>query len=188
MISFVDKFILGDKDTGLQKMLKDKGITTVIPVGARAQWRRLYTAVAAALRGFNVIVPVDGMSGDGNNAYERSGRAYTLTTFGRFIQGNADPHRHDQVLACGFEALTSKFIIGEAANWRPPCFRASQSACCGSKVQPSELHLMSETAFETALAARTARDARRLHALRQMRGNLPDDAARPASAMPRRKR
>ncbi len=27
--AFVDKFMLGDKDTGLQKMLKDKGITTL---------------------------------------------------------------------------------------------------------------------------------------------------------------
>jgi Isochorismatase family len=31
--SFVDKFAIGDKDTGLQKILKDKGITTIIPVG-----------------------------------------------------------------------------------------------------------------------------------------------------------
>src|SRR5262249_18481995 len=32
--SFVDKFIDGDKDIGLQKLLNDKGITTVVPVGA----------------------------------------------------------------------------------------------------------------------------------------------------------
>src|SRR6185312_7384529 len=31
--SYVDKFMLGDKDTGLQKILKDKGITTLVPVG-----------------------------------------------------------------------------------------------------------------------------------------------------------
>jgi nicotinamidase-related amidase len=61
--SFVDKFILGDKDTGLQKMLKDKGITTVVPVGTVAHNGVLFTSVAAALRGFGVIVPVDGVSG-----------------------------------------------------------------------------------------------------------------------------
>src|SRR3981189_579437 len=50
--SFVDKFILGDKDTGLQKILKDKGITTVIPVSTAAHGGVLFTSVAAALRGF----------------------------------------------------------------------------------------------------------------------------------------
>ncbi len=66
--SFVDKFINGDKDTGLQKMLKDKGITTIVPVGTVAHNGVLFTSVGGAFRGFNVIVPVDGMSG--NNAYE----------------------------------------------------------------------------------------------------------------------
>ena len=61
--AFLDKFMLGDQDTGLQKILKDKGITTVIAVGTAAHGAVLYTASAAALRGFNVIVPVDGMSG-----------------------------------------------------------------------------------------------------------------------------
>jgi len=76
--SFVDKFINGDKDTGLQKLLKDKGITTVIPVGATSHNGVLFTSVGAAFRGFNVIVPVDGMSG--NNAYEDQVAAYTLTS------------------------------------------------------------------------------------------------------------
>ena len=69
VVSNADKFIFGDKDTGLQKMLKDKGITTVITVGTAANGAVLYTASAASLRGFNVIVPVDGMSGDGQNTY-----------------------------------------------------------------------------------------------------------------------
>jgi len=60
VISFVDKFMLGDKDTGLQKMLKDKGITTVVLVGSASHNGVLFTAVSAALRGFEVIVPVDG--------------------------------------------------------------------------------------------------------------------------------
>ena len=74
--SFVDKFTIGDKDTGLQKVLKDKGITTVIPVGTTPHNGVLFTSVAAAFRGFNPVVPVDGMSG--NNAYEDQAAAYIL--------------------------------------------------------------------------------------------------------------
>ena len=59
VISFVDKFILGDKDTGLQKMLKDKGITTIVLVGTASHNGVLFTSVTASLRGFDVIVPVD---------------------------------------------------------------------------------------------------------------------------------
>jgi nicotinamidase-related amidase len=55
-----DKFIGSD----LEKMLKDKGIKTVVALGTQAQTSVLHTAGAAALRGFNVIVPVDGMSSD----------------------------------------------------------------------------------------------------------------------------
>ena len=78
--AWVDKFILVDKDTGLEKMLKDKGITTVITVGTAAHGAVLYTSSAAALRGFNVIVPVDGMSGDGQNTYIEQYVAYNLTS------------------------------------------------------------------------------------------------------------
>jgi len=74
--SFVDKFATGDQDTGLQKILKDKGITTVVPVGTTPHNGVLFTSVAAAFRGFNPVVPVDGMSG--NNAYEDQAAAYIL--------------------------------------------------------------------------------------------------------------
>lgn len=53
-----DKFL----HTDLEKILKDKGIKTVIAVGTSANGAVLYTASGAALRGMNVIVPVDGMS------------------------------------------------------------------------------------------------------------------------------
>lgn len=79
VVAAVDKFILGDKDTGLEKMLKDKGITSVIAVGTAAHGAVLYTSSAAALRGFNVIVPVDGMSGDGQINYIEQAVAYILT-------------------------------------------------------------------------------------------------------------
>jgi nicotinamidase-related amidase len=55
-----DKFIASD----LEKTLKDKGIKTVVTMGTQAQTSVLHTAGAAALRGFKVIVPVDGMSAD----------------------------------------------------------------------------------------------------------------------------
>lgn len=76
--AFVDKFMLGDKDTGLQKLLKDKGITTLVPVGVSSHNGVLFTSVLAALRGYNVVVPVDGMAG--NNAYEDQLTAYTLSS------------------------------------------------------------------------------------------------------------
>ena len=78
VVAFVDKFILKDKDTGLQKMLKDKGITTVIPVGTAANGAVFFTASTASLRGFNVVVPLDGMSGDGQNTYIEQSVAYNL--------------------------------------------------------------------------------------------------------------
>lgn len=80
VVSFVDKFILGNKDTGLEKILKDGGITTVITVGTAAHGAVLYTSSAAALRGFNVIVPVDGISGPGENTYIEQYVAYNLTS------------------------------------------------------------------------------------------------------------
>jgi nicotinamidase-related amidase len=79
VVAWVDKFMLGDKDTGLEKMLKEKGITNVITVGTAVHGAVLCTASAAALRGFNVIVPVDGMSGDGQIAYDEQAVAYILT-------------------------------------------------------------------------------------------------------------
>ncbi len=54
-----DKFI----GTDLDKMLKDKGVTNVILVGTSADAAVLFTAGEAALWGFNVVAPVDGMSG-----------------------------------------------------------------------------------------------------------------------------
>ncbi len=61
-------------------MLKDKAITTVIPVGTAAHGAVLYTSSAAALRGFSVVVPVDGMSGDGQNTFIEQYVAYNLTS------------------------------------------------------------------------------------------------------------
>ncbi len=53
-----DKFL----NTDLEKILKEKGIKTVIVVGTAAEGAVLSTASGSALRGLKVIVPVNGMS------------------------------------------------------------------------------------------------------------------------------
>jgi nicotinamidase-related amidase len=68
-----DKFFRTD----LEKILKDKGITTVIVTGTAANGAVLFTAAGAALRGMNVIVPVDGMSS--SDAYADLSTAWTFT-------------------------------------------------------------------------------------------------------------
>ena len=60
--SFVDKFILGDKDTGLKQMLKARESQRSFRLAPR-RTMVLFTAVSAALRGYNVVVPVDGYRG-----------------------------------------------------------------------------------------------------------------------------
>ena len=56
--SKADKFL----NTDLEKILKDKGIQTVIVTGNSANAAVLYTGTGAALRGFKVVIPVDGLS------------------------------------------------------------------------------------------------------------------------------
>jgi len=53
-----DKFL----NTDLDKILKDRGIRTVIAVGTSSNGAVLFTASGAAFRGMSVIVPVDGMT------------------------------------------------------------------------------------------------------------------------------
>jgi nicotinamidase-related amidase len=53
----------GDKfsDNDVEKMLKDRGIDTVIIVGTSANSAVLYTTFGAVQRGFKPIVPIDGL-------------------------------------------------------------------------------------------------------------------------------
>lgn len=53
-----DKFL----NTDLEKILKEKGIQTVIVAGNSANAAVLYTGTGAALRGLKVVIPVDGIS------------------------------------------------------------------------------------------------------------------------------
>jgi len=72
VVSSLDKYI----GTDLEKILKDKGIQTVITVGTFAHGAVLTTASDSALRGFTVIVPLDGMSYD--NPYAEQYTAWHL--------------------------------------------------------------------------------------------------------------
>ena len=58
--SGVNKFY----QTNLEQVLKEKNIQTLIIVGTAAHGAVLYTASEAVLRGFNVIVPVNGISAE----------------------------------------------------------------------------------------------------------------------------
>lgn len=80
------------QNTELERILKDKGIKTVIVVGTAAHGAVLYTGSEAAYRGFKVIVPIDGSSAENeyieqyvvyNFAHSPSiASAITLTTTG----------------------------------------------------------------------------------------------------------
>jgi hypothetical protein len=70
--SKADKFL----NTDLEKILKEKGIQTVIVTGTSANGAVLYTASGAALRGLKVIVPVDGLSA--NDPYEEQFTVWQL--------------------------------------------------------------------------------------------------------------
>src|SRR5713226_3183753 len=67
-----DKFF----KTDLEKILSDKGIKTVVVVGTAAQGAVINTASQAALRGMQVIIPVDGMSAE--NTYFEQYTAYHM--------------------------------------------------------------------------------------------------------------
>jgi len=67
-----DKFVATD----LEKILKDHGIKTVVTIGAAAHGAVLHTAAGAAFRGFDVVVPVDGMAAE--TAYAEQFTAWDL--------------------------------------------------------------------------------------------------------------
>jgi nicotinamidase-related amidase len=69
-----DKFL----NTDLEKILKEKGITTVITVGTAANGAVLFTAAGAAFRGLNVVIPVDGISSA--DAYADLSMVWNFTT------------------------------------------------------------------------------------------------------------
>jgi nicotinamidase-related amidase len=68
-----DKFL----NTDLEKILKDRGIKTVIVTGTAAHGAVLHTGDEAVFRGFSVVVPVDTMSAE--NAFAEQYVAYNFT-------------------------------------------------------------------------------------------------------------
>jgi len=69
-----DKFF----GTDLEKILKEKGIKTVIVTGTAAQGAVLNTGSQAAFRGMKVVIPVDGMSAE--NTYFEQYTAYHMAS------------------------------------------------------------------------------------------------------------
>ncbi len=69
-----DKFF----GTDLEKIIREKGIKTVIVTGTAAHGAVLYTASGAALRGIKVLVAVDGVSAE--NTYAEQYTAWHLIT------------------------------------------------------------------------------------------------------------
>ncbi len=76
-----DKFIASD----FEKMLKDRKIETLIVTGTAAHTSVLHTGGEAVLRGFKVVVPVDGMSS--NEAFTEAYTAWHMVNAARIMTG-----------------------------------------------------------------------------------------------------
>ena len=94
VVSFLNKYI----GTELEKILKDKGIQTVITVGTFAHGSVLTTASDSALRGFKVIVPVDGMSFE-QPLRRTIHRLASRQCAGHRRQDHSHHDRHDEILS-----------------------------------------------------------------------------------------
>jgi nicotinamidase-related amidase len=86
-----DKFL----NTDLEKILRSKSVQTVIMVGTAAHGAVLYTGSAAALRGFKVIVPIDGMTSE--NLYFEQVSAWLLAKGTGNIGANVTMTRSDMI-------------------------------------------------------------------------------------------
>ncbi len=65
-------------------MLRERGTRTIVTVGTQVQTTVLHTAAEAALRGYQVIVPIDGMSGE--TLYSEQYTAWHLANTQRVMQ------------------------------------------------------------------------------------------------------
>jgi nicotinamidase-related amidase len=68
----------------LERTFSEHRIRTIITVGTQVQTAVLHTAAEAALRGYKVIVPIDGMSGD--SLYPEQYTAWHLANTQRVMQ------------------------------------------------------------------------------------------------------
>lgn len=85
-----DKFVGSD----MEKLLKDKGIETVIIVGTSANSAVLYTAFGAVTRGFKPIIPIDGLPSE--TAYQEQFTIWQIAN-GSQLNANAVLTRLDQI-------------------------------------------------------------------------------------------
>jgi nicotinamidase-related amidase len=85
-----DKFLGND----LEKMLKEKGIDTVVLIGTSANSAILYTALGAALRGFKAIIPIDTMPAE--TAYQEQFTIWQLAN-GSQVSENSTLTRTDML-------------------------------------------------------------------------------------------
>lgn len=76
-----DKFVASD----FEKILKDNKIETLIVTGTAAHTSVLHTGGEAVLRGFKVVVPIDGMSS--NEAFSEAYTAWHMTNAARIMNG-----------------------------------------------------------------------------------------------------
>jgi nicotinamidase-related amidase len=90
LVSGPDKFIGSD----LEKILKDKGVKTVIVIGTAANGAVLYTVSGAAFRGLKVIAPVDGLSAD--NRFAELASVWTMMN-APFVSANTTVTRIDMI-------------------------------------------------------------------------------------------
>ena len=86
-----DKFV----NTDLAAILKDKNIHTVIISGTISPGAVLFTASTAALRGFDVVVPVDTMSG--NDAFGDLATAWILAHAAASVSQHVTLTRSDMI-------------------------------------------------------------------------------------------
>jgi nicotinamidase-related amidase len=85
-----DKFVGSD----LEKILRDKGITTVLLTGTAGHQAVLYTALGAVLRDFKAIVPIDTMPSEA--AYMEQFTIWEIAN-GSQLKDNATLTRSDMV-------------------------------------------------------------------------------------------
>jgi len=113
-----DKFL----NSGLDKMLRDKGVSTVILTGTAGNGAVLFTAVGGATLGFDLIVPVDTMPAD--SAYHEQFAIVEMADIG-FLHARTKLTRSDLIAFPGEPAraagpIAPSGIMQEWAGTRPP--------------------------------------------------------------------
>ena len=87
----VDKFL----GTKMESILKARNVRTVIVTGTSAHGAVLYTASEAALRGLDVVVPVDGLSAD--DPFAELVATWTLANAPVSVSSHVTLTRSDQI-------------------------------------------------------------------------------------------